>query len=602
VAQLNVVTRLRLDVRGVHWRNWTMTRDSVKNTISSGVAGLEGCSMAVRRVRLIALALTFVVFGIACGSTTTTQAPETASLGATAVPGQTATAPAATSTTSLPAGFEHVFEVPANPIAVKPSLDEARAVEQDIPIEGGALTATAQDGTTFVLRIPADALASTAHIRMTPVAAIQGMPFGTDPHAVQLEPEGLHFLNFVTLTIATKSPIPPDQQIFFGYAGSGENLVLALPVVDSADLSIRLLHFSGAGVTSGSAVAVAQVQSRLGADVEARIASSIAAEYARLRSAELLGQSSDPIDSAAALELLQQIYEQVVAPLIAAAESSCDAGQTAVDTLIGFERQRALFGATGGDAGTAALPGLVNAVADRCVREEYQRCHDDHVIQHMVPTWQKAVRQINQVGVADPAVLETLAAFVEKCLVFDLEFQSMVAAGGGDGMDSYVKSTLQLRFDARKLRYGAAQATLENWKFLVPPSGECPIVPHTGDGTFRVMGFKYVTDMSSPTGEVGFVSDVELSYNPGPTHERFTIHCPDRDYEIGGPEGLGLWSGAFIALHVDESGMDEPGINFVFVAKGWEILGGHHYATKAWNLSNATATEVGIFDLYHSPE
>jgi hypothetical protein len=24
------------------WRNWTMTRDPVKSTISSGVAGLEG--------------------------------------------------------------------------------------------------------------------------------------------------------------------------------------------------------------------------------------------------------------------------------------------------------------------------------------------------------------------------------------------------------------------------------------------------------------------------------------------------------------------------------------------------------------------------------
>ncbi len=102
------------------------------------------------------------------------------------------------------------------------TLDEARAVEAVIPVEGGVLSATGADGTQYALEIPGDALLVETKIRLIP-AAVSGLPFGGEQtYAAQLEPEGLFFNNFVTLTITPAQEIPLKEQIFFGYSGSGQ--------------------------------------------------------------------------------------------------------------------------------------------------------------------------------------------------------------------------------------------------------------------------------------------------------------------------------------------------------------------------------------------
>ena len=475
-----------------------------------------------------------------------------------------------------------------------------------MPIEGGQLSATAADGTTFVLNIPADALVAETMIRMTPVSNLDGMPFGTESHAVQLEPAGLHFLNYVTLTVTPPTAIPVDEQIMFSYSGDDENLILAPPAVDQQAIAIQLLHFSGAGVTQGTAAQIAAAQPRLGADAEARITSAIAAELGRARQAALLGAEVDPEALFAATDaLLDQFYEQVVVPRIAAAGQSCAAGPLAIQTLRGYERQRALRGQADEDAGPPVEQSLMDTVAGVCTREEYQRCHDQHLIQNMIPTWLGWVRQFALLG-GDPnsAVLQTAEEYVRKCLVFEMRFESQANFMQGGGWDSTVKSTFELRYNTDFLEFQGLQAELANTAFTFTAPG-CTVASHPGGGTFNAIDFKYVRDTRTPNDTVGYVRDLEFDYNPGGTSESATITCPhSRPYDTG---NLGLWSATFLSLHRGEGGIHEgegggPAVSYTFTATDWEIFNDTYYAKKEWIKDGRGGTEAGTFKLYHTPE
>ena len=118
-------------------------------------------------------------------------------------------------------------------------------------MEGGTLSATGADGTQYRLDIPGDALLVETKIRLIP-AAVTGLPFGGEQtYAAQLQPEGLTFNNFATLSILPAQEIPLKEQLFFGYQAEGKDVIFAPPVKDSKELKIQLLHFSGYGVTKG---------------------------------------------------------------------------------------------------------------------------------------------------------------------------------------------------------------------------------------------------------------------------------------------------------------------------------------------------------------
>ena len=141
-----------------------------------------------------------------------------------------------------------IFDTPADPIQVGVALDSGKTVEAVIPVEGGTLSVTGADGTLYTLEIPSDALLNETTIGMTPVTSISDMPFGNErTYAVQLSPEGLFFQNFAILTITPAEEIPLAEQITFGYQGDGKDLILAAPVVDSSEIKIQVLHFSGNG-------------------------------------------------------------------------------------------------------------------------------------------------------------------------------------------------------------------------------------------------------------------------------------------------------------------------------------------------------------------
>jgi hypothetical protein len=162
------------------------------------------------------------------------------------------------------------------------------------------------------------------------------------------------------------------QLLFFGYQEAGKDVIFAPPVKDSADIKIQLLHFSGYGVTKGLLADPESVRERLGGSAERRLQSLVAELLGRERQRQLLGGSAANSNTLFSdlQPLLDQYQKEVVEPRIAAAGQSCAAGQLALQTVLGFERQKQLLGMAE-DGSLSKYTGLIATVSRVCLQEEY---------------------------------------------------------------------------------------------------------------------------------------------------------------------------------------------------------------------------------------
>jgi hypothetical protein len=540
--------------------------------------------------------------------------------------------------------YASVFTPPAEPAAAVVALDETSAAEALIPLEGGAIQATGADGTQYTLTIPGDALLAETKIRLVP-AAVSGLPFGGEQtYAAQLQPEGLTFNNYVTLTIVPAQEIPLKEQLFFGYLGEGRDVIFAPPVKDSAEIKIQLLHFSGYGVTKGLLADPESVRERLGGSAERRLESLSAELLGRERQAQLLG-SEDSVSSDL-YEQLQPLFEryktEVVDVRAAAAGESCAAGQLALQTVLGFERQKQLLGVEAGGGGLAENAGLMATVAKVCLKEEYTLCAQDHIIHRMVPVWLGFERQYQMLGMTEDSSYAEISALArdltQKCLTFDLEFESdfHFDPGTGGGYDSSVKSKVPLKFNPDELKISGSSALI-NTAFTFRVS-RCMVTSNRGGSTLPIQSLTYITDNHSPDDTLGYVRDFSLLYFPESTTESFTVACKDSPPYTSPPSGL--WFGGYLVLHQDEldtSGSSEgappppppepdiaammaaaeagvmmPSFTMMaptaggeggFLLEGWKVTGGEQFATKEWEKSDGGLgiSERGTFKLYHRP-
>ncbi len=493
--------------------------------------------------------------------------------------------------------YAYIFEPNDDPINVAVELDETQGVAAVIPVEGGSLSVKGSDGTTFTLSIPNDALLVETTIRMVPVTSLTGLPFGSgDPLAVQLEPEGLFFNNYVTLTITPATEIPIDQQIMFGYLGDGQDVILAPPVVDSREIKILLLHFSGYGVTKGYLADIEPVRQRIGGDAERRLQNIAAERLGRERIDQLIGAGEGEGLGELFDDLIKQYEEEVVKPRIAAAGESCAAGQLAMDTIISLERQKALLG--GGESkGLEDAIALMDTVGIECAKEEYELCKSDHVIDRMIPVWLGMERQSALLGGGGLEAIKVAKDLTQKCLTFELRFSSQgVFDADGGGYDSSVESKVKIVFNPDDLKF-TGSAPLVNTAFEFKEDG-CPITSNRGGGTFQLMDFGYVPGEATKYNPLPHVKDFTLIYFPGNTSETFTMRCPDQTPFTSPPSPM--WTGIYMITHVGEMSEERGG----FVMTDWEVTGGEYYAKKEWITADADSnvTEAGNFKLYHRPQ
>jgi len=543
-------------------------------------------------------------------------------------------------------GGSGYYTQPGNPIDVTLTLDNTNVTAVVSAVDGGELSVAGSDGSRYTLTIPPEALVMDTEVSMTPIASIDGLPFsGGFGGAVKLEPSGLTFFDFLTLTIEPAIPIPPENQILFGFEEDGEDLHLAIPGNDPSQIQIRLLSFSGAGVGNGISAEMAGVMQRSADRAEVRISSQVA-EYLQIqRQKSILGIEADDEGLSGVEGQLNEYVDSVVIPRLKAAASesaSCADARKALQTYLSFERQRQLLGTSpeGGDKISQLAAELMPIAAKKCLKEEFDRCANKHMIAGMLPALLQFERTGQLLGQLDPSnpAMENKAwaevrtygeELVQKCFQWDLEFESAGSFDAGDGMsyDSRVKSKIHLKTELPLLSlviHGSSALINEDFTFRLT---DCEATPSRGGGEFVAHSLSWVTDTrKKPDGEREFfIKDFSLKYFPGNTSESAFVHCPakydwDEPTDFPVPSGP-WWTSIFIATHIQESdggenqsmdprSMLEGGIpmsaqEMAFNAQSWIVYEAELMATKEWEGGSdldSGVFEGGEFRLVHKPQ
>jgi hypothetical protein len=210
-----------------------------------------------RRASRAAASVGLAALVAACGAA----APQTAPIGGGS--GGPTTASASTSATAKVAGTQPLSALATLP---PPPIDLSRAparVHLDgettaamwIGPTGGAVSATAADGTTYTLSVPPDAVDGPTPISMTPVRSIDDTGLsGGFAGAVYLQPVGQVFAVPATLRItSSRQAAAGTRLVGFDLADDGGTLDL-IPAAPADDGSITevIFHFSAPGAAWGS--------------------------------------------------------------------------------------------------------------------------------------------------------------------------------------------------------------------------------------------------------------------------------------------------------------------------------------------------------------
>jgi hypothetical protein len=332
-----------------------------------------------------------------------------------------------------------------HPKSVSVTLDTAKATTAVIPVTGGTLTATGSDGSVFTLTIPDKALGSDEKVTMTPLSAVNGLPFsGGLVAGVQLEPDGLELFQMATLTIKPAKDVPIASQVAVAYHGTGDNLYMQ-PLDPTAGISMHILHFSGDGVASGISGEIEEQAKNPPTDAADQAAQQMNAEanaaIAAERQAAIQGTASDQAAAAANVAnilkgTLNNWFDQVVEPKVAAAQADYTLTDDAVYNALVWQRRLALLGAE--DAHQAQIDRLTTQLEE--LRKAYEkalgdRCISQHDVSAVLPLI-SLERQFQLLGIktaADQSPLDT----VKKCLRFELDFET-VSPFPDDTGQSYV--------------------------------------------------------------------------------------------------------------------------------------------------------------------
>jgi len=160
--------------------------------------------------------------------------------------------------------------------------EDNQAASAAVGEAGGTVVATASDGTTYTLTIPAGALAGQETITIVPVTAVGGLPLrGGLVAAVRFAPDGLELLKPATLTIELPQQPAATGLVGFGFQGSGEGFHLDLVEIQGSRLVFSVTHFSGVGTGIALTGDLQQILSRPPNDPEFQALNEIVSLFAQ---------------------------------------------------------------------------------------------------------------------------------------------------------------------------------------------------------------------------------------------------------------------------------------------------------------------------------
>lgn len=330
----------------------------------------------------------------------------------------------------------------AAPVSLTLDLETENSASRPISAAGGTITATAEDGTRFRLRIPEGALLSSTTITMTPVRAVKGLPLsGKGGYAtVQLEPDGLQLMKPAVLSIRSKREIPAASQVAFAYYGEGDDAHLYPLGADPSKVELQLLHFSGYGFGEAPSDDPGRRALQRAASDEARLNAQLAEAISRERQRDA-AQLTDEFLSAQGSHFVAY-FDAVVAPLLKDAETNDKMLACATQKYLSWLRMAMLTAAID-DSGSSGDPELDRrmeagarswAIAmrhfyDTAKQRALRQCREHHDLSFPV-TLISMVRQQMLLGAEfDNAkqmndLIEAIQDVSRQCLKFEVEFES----------------------------------------------------------------------------------------------------------------------------------------------------------------------------------
>lgn len=326
-----------------------------------------------------------------------------------------------------------------HPLTAEITVDDTRAVSQEVTLEGGRLTATAKDGTVYELTIPEGALYGPTVITLTPLRSLSALPLEGEIHGVRIEPDGLPLMGSPTLLVTPPKAAkwPTEQQLPLAVTGADNNVSLALLDPKSEPLRLVLTHFSSYAILFSekgvdATLSQADIRKNFAGDAERRLESAAAERLGAARRRMLLGESEASIQDLGFERMFDEFDELVLKPRLAKAGDSCAAGKLALSTLLGAERQRQLLGFE--EREPSRFSEVLATAAKVCMREEYEICRDEHIITRVLPTLYGYMHNASVLGLTrevdgmelPPTWLTQAEDYARKCLQFELQFDSDV--------------------------------------------------------------------------------------------------------------------------------------------------------------------------------
>lgn len=336
------------------------------------------------------------------------------------------------------------------------TLDTAAMAMRIVTPEGGTLEAVGEDGTYYELTIPKGALERDTRIKLIPVHAIDGLPFGGAAPAVQLEPEGLQLLRPATLSIEPQHPVPLAEQAAFAYAGAGEDAHLYPARGDSVQVEFDLLHFSGYGFGRAAPGDPGVEMLAEAADHTARLEARVAWF---VRVAKRQAERGDETAMTTLIPHLEQLYveyfDTVLRPLMQAAEKDDRMAECAIERYFVWARQLLLLGLvrSGSDDESTSAARAAQQQPTRAPDSELDRRYDEarsswiaimeNEAAHAMPRADRACREAHDfraytrvialerraqlLGLHDESgVLADVLRHLQACMTFEIELVSVI--------------------------------------------------------------------------------------------------------------------------------------------------------------------------------
>ena len=481
----------------------------------------------------------------------------------------------------------------SGPLAITPALDAARAVSATMAEEGGTLSVTAANGTTFTLMIPTDALVGEEEITMTPVAAIPDLPFslglGAGGGAVQLGPEGLLLVKSATLIIQPASPISIDQQCPFAWYKAGEDFQPFPLTLDLTTVTMDVDHFNGYGIAVGSSADRDAVAAHAPSRSEARftqqleqatdavrqtLSQNLTKKQAKKATKKYNGQISQEFDSAFS-DLDKQLGKDLgsggsVAPQsrpqdVAPAAVRCDLLNILV-YLINLRNH----GLTLADLGSLADPGLaahIRTALDDLVTDSVARCQEGNLGE--IGTLLGLGKFALILAALDPSlaglskVAKNIYDEATNCahlkLTFDSTITSVVTIAGAFNVSIELEATdvpltpvLASIGDGLPIWIGSAPLVHHIDTVDAGASAHCSTSNRCTDSTLKIISLDFnihLRFVECPGADATPPTDLDLIIDVGQPLENFTVTCPCQGCSYSTPGNTDIWRAQFYCEH-----------------------------------------------------